>query len=95
MKKVIAWIAAWTAVITMEATAAFAAAWLTALIMIPAAKAERGYDAIGGEWLVIGGVMILTFYLIHRGVCNRVFGTKPRKRGEKNELLQDLPGMRE
>lgn len=79
MKRVALWILAWMGVIGVEIMAAAAAAGMTAAIMIPLARAERGYDAVGGEWLVIGGVMILTFYLIHRGVCNKVFGKRNQK----------------
>lgn len=93
MKRVLMWIGAWMVVITTEAVIAIAAAGLTAMVMIPAAKAERGYDAIGGEWLAIGGVLILTFCLIHRRVCNKVFGERTRKRGGKNGIFQNLPGV--
>ena len=38
-------------------------AWLVALWAIPAAYAERGYQAVGGEWMLVaavGGAIYLT-----------------------------------
>lgn len=35
---------------------ALSAAWLIALWAIPAAYAERGYPAVGGEWILIAAV---------------------------------------
>ena len=75
-KKILLWTLAWIGVIAGEAIAATAAAGAVAMVMIPLAKAERGYDAVGGEWLVIGAVLIATFYLIHRKTCNLVFGKR-------------------
>ena len=42
----------------------FLAAWIVSIPMIAIATAERGHgDAYGGEWFVIIGAFVLTFYL--------------------------------
>lgn len=40
------------------------AAWLISLWAIPAAYAERGYSAIGGEWILIIATFSLTYWAI-------------------------------
>lgn len=38
--------------------------WLVSLWAIPAAYAERGYKAIGGEWLLICFVVGITYWFL-------------------------------
>ena len=40
------------------------AAWLTSLWAIPAAYAERGYYAVGGEWILILAAFGFTYWAI-------------------------------
>lgn len=79
MKRIVLWITAWIGVIFAEAVIAVAAAGATAMVVIPLAKAERGYDAYGGEWIIIGAVLLGTFYLVHKKLCDAVFGKRKRK----------------
>lgn len=43
-------------------------AYLVALWAIPAAYAERGYHAIGGEWFLVVSVFIAVFYAVIRNI---------------------------
>jgi len=52
---------------------AFMVAWLNSLWLVPLAAAERGYTgAYGGEWLLIIGFFIFTYWIatkaIHRAL---------------------------
>ncbi len=42
---------------------AFMAAAATAAWALPAAMAERGYSAVGGEWFLIGAVFLAVLYM--------------------------------
>lgn len=95
-RRFLLWIGSWIAVMAIEAAVAVATAAATAAVLVPIAKAERGYDAVGGEWIAAGMVLILTFYLIHNGVCNAVFGKRKQKERRKNgEILLDLSSLRQ
>lgn len=37
---------------------------ITALLLINAAYEERGYLAVGGEWIVIAGLTVIVWYLM-------------------------------
>jgi hypothetical protein len=40
----------------------FFVAWLNSLWLVPMAFAERGYEAAGGEWILIIASGIITYY---------------------------------
>jgi hypothetical protein len=43
--------------------------WLSALWLVPAAAAERGYEgAYGGEWFLIIGSFVITYWALTVGV---------------------------
>ena len=44
---------------------------ITALLFINAAYEERGYLAVGGEWIVIAGLTVTAWYLM--GLLMRVW----------------------
>lgn len=50
----------------------FLMAWLTSLWAIPAAYAERGYNGIGGEWLLIIGAFWFTYWALTSGIRHMV-----------------------
>lgn len=36
---------------------------ILAQMILPAVRAQRGYDAIGGEWILLAALLIGTYYL--------------------------------
>lgn len=66
-------IGAWTAVFAIELVSAALTATATAAILLPIAHARRGYAAMGGEWLAILMVFIVSYTVIHRKICNEIF----------------------
>lgn len=75
---------AWT---LFELAVAAAPAGIVAALLVPIGLRERGYWAIGGEWLLIAVIFIAAFAIIHNAVCNTL-------EEEKTDELQDLPGLR-
>jgi len=65
-------IAFWIAVEAVKVIIAVAVGWISSLFLIPAAYAERGYSAIGGEWLLIIGFEAITYYLLSTA-AERIF----------------------
>lgn len=65
---------AWMVVIAVEVAIAAAPAALAGTLLIPLAYAERGYFAIGGEWLGIAFLFCASYALLHRKVCDLIFG---------------------
>ncbi|TCX51977.1 MULTISPECIES: hypothetical protein [unclassified Dehalobacter] len=63
------------------------AAWLISLWAIPAAYAERGYSAVGGEWMLILSAGALTFWAVTRWLDIRI---KKWRRRSRN-AVQNLP----
>lgn len=53
-------------------------AWLVALWAIPAAYAERGYRAVGGEWLLI---------TVAAGVVYSTLAHAPRERAVRRRII--------
>lgn len=72
-KRVIQKIAAWTVLIGFEIACAALPTILAAVILIPLARAERGYEAFGGEWLMITGTFCVSYSIIHKKICDRIF----------------------
>lgn len=52
---------------------------VTALILILYALNERGYFAFGGEWFVIIGAMIVTYFFIYEKKNNKNSNRKSNK----------------
>ncbi len=65
-------------VLLVKLMAAVCAAWLVSLWAIPVAFAERGYRAVGGEWLLILFVGAFTYCIINHWL------TVEPKEGGKN-----------
>jgi hypothetical protein len=40
---------------------------------LPFAWWERGYAAMGSEWLAISVVFCIAYCIIHRRVCNKIY----------------------
>lgn len=72
-KRAIQRIAAWIILIGFEIVCAAVPTILVAAILIPLAKAERGYEAFGGEWLMITGTFCIAYSMIHKKVCKKIF----------------------
>lgn len=66
-------IGAWIVLILLELVTAAVPTILAAVILIPLAKAERGYEAFGGEWLMITGTFCIAYSMIHKKVCKKIF----------------------
>lgn len=74
--------AAITLLFLSEIIVAAGAGFLVALWAIPAAYRARGYDAIGGEWLLILAVAATAYHIYHK----RLF-----KQLEEPQKKEDLP----
>lgn len=67
-------IAAWAVIVLAEIAATMVSTVLLALVVVPLARAERGYEAFGGEWMLIGAVFVATYCAAHRWVYHKIFG---------------------
>lgn len=54
------------AVLMVKSMVAVCAGWIISLWAIPAAQAERGYAAIGGEWMLILFVVGFVYWLVSK-----------------------------
>ena len=66
-------IGAWTQLLVAELFAAAVPSALVAAVLLPFAWWERGYAAMGSEWLAISVVFCITYCIIHRRVCNKIY----------------------
>lgn len=69
---------AWGLIILYELLLAATPAAVLAVVLVPIAYAVRGYYALGGEWMLVAAVFCGGYTLIHKRVCDRIFG---RRRG--------------
>lgn len=60
------------AVVLMETVPAILAGILVGVWLVPAAYAERGYIAFGGEWLLIMVVMFAVANIAHKAIWKRL-----------------------
>lgn len=67
-------IGAWTALIMLEILIAAVPTAGVAAVFLPLAYAERGYMAMGIEWLIIAAVFCITYSIAHKRACDRIFG---------------------
>lgn len=65
-------IGTWAALILFEIFFATVPAGILASILLPLVKRERGYTAIGGEWLLILAVFYITYSIIHWWICKKI-----------------------
>lgn len=66
-------IGAWTILFLLEIAAAAVPAALAAAALLPWAQRERGYTAMGSEWLIISVVFCIAYCIIHRRICDKIF----------------------
>lgn len=66
-------IGAWTLLLVAELFAAAVPSALVAAVLLPFAWWERGYAAMGSEWLAISVVFCIAYCVIHRRVCNKIY----------------------
>ena len=66
-------IGAWTLLLVAELFAAAVPSALVAAVLLPFAWWERGYAAMGSEWMAIYVVFCITYCIIHRRVCNKIY----------------------
>lgn len=66
--------AAWALVYLFEIVAAAVPTAIAAAVLIPLAEAERGYSAVGGEWLAIAFVFYISYAAVHNAICNAIYG---------------------
>lgn len=64
---------AWAIVMACELLAAALPAAVAAAILFPAAYAERGYSAFGSEHALVALVFCVTYNIIHKRVCKKIF----------------------
>ena len=64
----------WTIICLVEAILASIPTAILAAILIPLATKMRGYTAFGGEYLLLGFVLLVAFNVIHKWVCKKIFG---------------------
>lgn len=67
------YIGAWTALFLFEILVAAAPAIIVAAILLPIAQRERGYTAIGSEWLAISATFCITYSIFHLWICKKIF----------------------
>ncbi len=66
-------IAAWMLFMLIEIAAAAAPTALFAAVLVPMVRAKRGYEAMGGEWLIIWAVFCIGYTAIHNRICDKIF----------------------
>ena len=66
-------IEAWTIIILLELAAAAAPTIILAAILFPFAYRERGYAAMGSEWLMIAATFCITYSIVHKRICEKIF----------------------
>lgn len=66
-------IGAWTLLLLVELFLSAIPATVTAAVALPLAYAERGYAAMGSEWLIIAVVFCIAYAVIHNKICNTIF----------------------
>lgn len=66
-------IGAWTLLLLVELFLSAIPTVITAAAVLPLAYAERGYAAIGSEWLIIAVVFCAAYAAIHNKICNTIF----------------------
>lgn len=64
---------AWAIVFAVELAATAAQTAIVAAVLLPAARAWRGYDAVGGEWLLLAVLFCAAYCIIHKQVCDKIF----------------------
>lgn len=74
--------AAITLLFLSEILVAVGAGFAVSLWAIPAAYRARGYDAIGGEWLLIFGVAAIAYHIYHKWLFKQL---------EEQQKKEDLP----
>ena len=65
--------AAWVIVLTLELLVATVPTAIVAAALLPATREWRGYDAVGGEWLLLAVLFCAAYCIIHKLVCGRIF----------------------
>lgn len=66
-------IGAWTMLILLELVAAAAPTVILAAFLLPFAQRERGYAAMGSEWLIIAATFCITYSIVHWRICKKIF----------------------
>lgn len=66
-------IGAWTMLIMLELAAAAAPTIILAAILLPLVRRERGYAAMGSEWLIIAATFCITYSIVHKRICEKIF----------------------
>lgn len=64
---------AWFTLILVEVLISAIPATVLAAFILPALQSERGYYAVGSEWIFISLIFCGTFYKIHEKVCDKIF----------------------
>lgn len=66
-------IGAWTLLLVAELFAAAVPSALVAAVLLPFAWWERGYAAMGSEWLAISATFCITYSILHLWICKKIF----------------------
>lgn len=59
--------------ILLELAAAAAPTIILAAFLLPFARRERGYAAMGSEWLILAVTFCITYSIVHRRICKKIF----------------------
>lgn len=65
--------AAWSILIFCELLVSSIPAALAAQILVPLGRAARGSEAFGVEWMIVAAVYCITYTLVHKYACDRIF----------------------
>ncbi len=66
-------IGAWMLLLAVELLITAVPTALLALIFVSLAYAERGYMALGSEWLMTAAVFCITYSITHNRICDKIF----------------------
>ncbi len=77
----------------IKAVVSFIPAYMAYLWLIPAVYAERGYYAVGGEWILIFSVFVGFYYLFSVAIENEIEKAREKERrirnnGRKNKMSE-------
>lgn len=64
---------AWTILILLELLVAATPTIILAAILLPFVYRERGYEAVGSEWLMIAATFCITYSIVHKRICEKIF----------------------
>lgn len=66
-------ICAWVTLVAFEVLVAGTPTAIIAMILLPMVERQRGYEAFGGEWILIALVFCTAFNFVHQRICDKIY----------------------